>query len=158
MSKKAIILLVAGIFLMLVASIGATLFIAKTYLAPHPETDAKEAAAAAKPAAVPDPVYFTIDPAFVVNIQDGARMRFFQLQVDIMARDPAVIKRFEKYQPRIKGELTMLYGGVTSEQIYSPEGRTSLQKSTLETINKVLTEESGEGGIQAVYFTKFVVQ
>lgn len=156
MSKKAIILLVAGIFLMLVASIGATLFIAKTYLVPAPA--ASPAAVAPKPAAVPDPVYFTIDPAFVVNIQDGARMRFFQLQVDIMARDPAVIKRFEKYQPRIKGELTMLYGGVTSEQIYSPEGRTSLQKSTLETINKVLTEESGEGGIQAVYFTKFVVQ
>lgn len=155
MSKKAIILLVAGIFLMLVASIGATLFIAKTYLVPAP---AAAVAVAAKPAAVPDPVYMTIEPAFVVNIQDGARMRFFQLQVDIMARDPAVIKRFEKYQPRIKGELTMLYGGVTAEQIYSAEGRTSLQKSTLETINKVLTEESGEGGIQAVYFTKFVVQ
>lgn len=159
MSKKYIILAVVGV-LVLAGTVGGTLLLARSFLIPPAAaagTAAPAQAAPAKPVSH-DPVYLSIEPAFVVNIQDGPRYRFFQVQVDVMARDPAVMTRLEKYLPRIKGELNMLFGSLQREQLNAAENRLALQKSTLETINKVLVEESGKAGIEAVYFTKFVVQ
>ncbi|PQA38264.1 flagellar basal body-associated FliL family protein, partial [Amnimonas aquatica] len=116
------------------------------------------AVSAPAPKVAKDPLYLTIDPAFVVNIRDGARYRFLQVQVDLMSRDAIVIANVEKLMPRLKGELTMLYSALDSEQVHLPEGRQALQKNTLDLLNKVLAEETGRGGVEAVYFSKFVVQ
>ncbi len=156
MSKKVILLVIVGL-LAVAGTMAGTLFLAKEFLikpqAAHP------VAAAPAPAPVSkDPVYQSIEPAFVVNILDGNRYRYLQVQVDVMTRDATVMPRFEKYLPRIKGELNMLFSAITSEQAHTSEGRIDLQKSTLDAINRILTEESGKGGIEAVYFSKFVVQ
>lgn len=157
MSKKTIILTVLAL-LGLAGTMVGTLFFAKLFLFQDP-AHAPAAAAAPAPAAAPkDPIYESIEPAFVVNILDGARYRYLQIQVDVMSRDQAAITRFGKYQPRIKGELTMLFSAVTSEQAHAADGRQALQKDTLAAINRILTEEAGSGGIEAVYFSKFVVQ
>lgn len=155
MSKKVIILAVVGL-LTLAGTVIGTLFAAKHFLFPQQPAVVAAAAPAAK--VVKDPIYHSVDPAFVVNVQEGPRYRYLQIQVDVMTRDPAALTRFEKYLPRIKGELNMLFSSLTSEQAHAIEGRQALQKSTLDTINRVLTEESGAAGIEAVYFSKFVVQ
>ncbi len=155
MSKKVVILALVGL-LVLAGTMVGTLFLAKQFLF-KPEAG-HQAAAAPEAPKVRDPIYQSVDPAFVVNILDGERYRYLQVQIDVMSRDPAAIARFEKYLPRLKGELNMLFSAITSEQAHAADGRQGLQKSTLEAVNRVLVEESGAGGIEAVYFTKFVVQ
>jgi len=157
MSKKSILLSVLAV-LVLAGTMVGTLFFAKFFLFKTPAAPAATVAAEPARPVVKDPIYETIEPAFVVNILDGNRYRYLQIQVDVMSRDQAAITRFDKYQPRIKGELTMLYSAVTSEQAHDAIGRQTLQKDTLDTINRILKEEAGSGGVEAVYFSKFVVQ
>ena len=40
----------------------------------------------------------------------------------------------------------------------SPEGKARFQKRMTDTINKVLTENEGFGGVENVYFKSFIVQ
>lgn len=159
MSKKVILLSLVGL-LVLAGTVVGTLFLAKKFLMP-PATSAAASDYAAAPAPTPvikEAQYKTIDPAFVVNIQDGARFRFLQVEVDVMTRDATAIARLEKVMPRVKSELTMLFGSLQRENVQTIEGQKALQAQALELINNVLKEETGRDGIAAVYFTKFVVQ
>ena len=161
MNKKTLIFALLGLVL-LAGTVVGTLFLAKTYL--MPAAAAPVAAPSSEHAAQPasagtvDAVYKTIDPAFVVNIQDGARFRFLQVEVDVMTRDATAIARLDKVMPRVKSELTMLFGSLQRESVQTVEGQKALQTKALEVINTVLKEETGKDGIAAVYFTKFVVQ
>ena len=165
MNKKTLIFALLGLVL-LAGTVVGTLFLAKTYLmpaaaapvaAPSSEHAAGQVAQPAS-AGTGDAVYKTIDPAFVVNIQDGARFRFLQVEVDVMTRDATAIARLDKVMPRVKSELTMLFGSLQRESVQTVEGQKALQTKALEVINTVLKEETGKDGIAAVYFTKFVVQ
>lgn len=170
MNKKVIIFSVLGVVL-LAGTVVGTLFLAKTYLMPpaaapavaghdagHGAEHGSEAAAEAASAASAEAAYKTIDPAFVVNIQDGPRFRFLQVEVDVMTRDATAFARLDKVMPRVKSELTMLFGSLQRESVQTVDGQKALQAQALTVINTVLQEETGKGGIAAVYFTKFVVQ
>lgn len=165
MNKKTIIFAVLGVVL-LAGTVVGTLFIAKTWLMPpaaHPTAGAAGAAghaaeAAPVPAAAIEAAYKTIDPAFVVNIQDGPRYRFLQVEVDVMTRDATALARLDKAMPRVKSELNMLFGSLQRENVQTVEGQKALQAQALALINSILKEETGSEGIAAVYFTKFVVQ
>lgn len=174
MNKKTLIFALLGL-LVLAGTVVGTLFLAKTYLLPPTGAPAAAAPAAehgseasaehgsehgaqAAPAGSGEAVYKTIDPAFVVNIQDGSRFRFLQVEVDVMSRDATAMARLDKVMPRVKSELTMLFGSLQRENVQTVEGQKALQAQALDVINTVLKEETGKDGIAAVYFTKFVVQ
>ena len=44
------------------------------------------------------------------------------------------------------------------EQVFTAEGKKALQKRLVTSINQVLQEKEGFGGISNVYFTNFIVQ
>lgn len=160
MNKKIIILSVVGV-LVLAGTVGGTLFLAKKFLMPPAVAAAPAGQASAAPVpveAVKEAQYKTIEPAFVVNIQDGVRFRFLQVEVDVMTRDATAIARLGKVMPRVKSELTMLFGSLQRENVQTVDGQKALQAQALEVINNILKEETGSSGIAAVYFTKFVVQ
>lgn len=158
MNKKTLIFSLLGVVL-LAGTVAGTLLLAKTYL--MPPAPAAATGQAGSPPAVPvaaEATYKTIDPPFVVNIQDGTRFRFLQVEVDVMTRDATAFARLDKVMPRVKSELTMLFGSLQRENVQTIEGQKALQASALALINSVLKEETGSTGIVAVYFTKFVVQ
>ena len=173
MNKKTLIFALLGL-LVLAGTVVGTLFLAKTYLMPPAGAQAaapagdhggaasaehgSEHGAESAPAGGGEAIYKTIDPAFVVNIQDGPRFRFLQVEVDVMTRDATAIARLDKVMPRVKSELTMLFGSLQRENVQTVEGQKALQAQALDVINTVLKDETGKEGIAAVYFTKFVVQ
>ena len=173
MNKKTLIFALLGL-LVLAGTVVGTLFLAKTYLMPPAGAQAaapagdhggaasaehgSEHGAESAPAGGGEAIYKTIDPAFVVNIQDGPRFRFLQVEVDVMTRAASAIARLDKVMPRVKSELTMLFGSLQRENVQTVEGQKALQAQALDVINTVLKEETGKEGIAAVYFTKFVVQ
>jgi flagellar protein FliL len=157
MNKK--IIMIAVQVLVLVAAVGGTWFFMHE---PAPEpvaavgADGKPADAA--PNAKKEPEYFSLSPAFVVNLQNERSIRFLMVEIDLMSRKDDVFSRVEQYEPRIRNDLLMLLSKLDRESIATAEQRQALQNEALATINSVLTIESGKGGVEAVYFTKFVVQ
>lgn len=80
------------------------------------------------------------------------------VEIELMSRRDDAFSRVEQYEPRIRNDLLMLFSKLDRAAITTPEQRQTLQDEALLTINAVLTEESGKAGVDAVYFTKFVIQ
>jgi flagellar protein FliL len=104
-------------------------------------------------------IYYAMDPPFVVNLNEGARMHFMQITVQLMSRDPAVIAAIEANQPPLRDALIMLLSHQTGETMRGVMGREEVRKQALIDVQKVLAEVAGvKKGLDAVYFTDFVIQ
>jgi len=156
MNKKMIIIGAVVAILVVAISVGASVFLSGMLNGSGHGKEQAHHEEEAKPKT--PPVYKSIEPAFVVNIDDAGMMRFLQVQVDLMSHDQLVVDGVDKYLPRIRGDLLMLFSTVQMETVRSAEGRAQLQQQALATVNKVLKEETGKEGIEALYFTKLVVQ
>ena len=63
---------------------------------------------AKKEAVVLPPIYVNLDPPFVVNFEAEAAVRFLQVTVSVMTREPHVEELLKKNDPRIRNDLLML--------------------------------------------------
>ena len=52
----------------------------------------------------------------------------------------------------------MLFSARSSDSLTTPEGKQQLQAETLSAVQEILMRESGEPGVEAVYFTSFVME
>ena len=148
--------LIGLVVVLLLATAGGTWFFVKGSQ-PAPAM-AAGGAAVAPVAALPKPKYYSLDPSFVVNLLNERTTKFLQVDVQVMTRKDNVVERLETYDVRIRHELSMMFSNLKKEQINSIEGRKEIQQKVLDTINDVLEAETGRRGIDAVYFTKFVMQ
>ena len=103
-------------------------------------------------------VYLPIDPAFVVNFASQGKARFLQVTVEVMTRDPAVPDQVKLHMPVIRNNLMLLFSSQTYDTVSTLEGKEALREQALEVIQQILEEETGEPGVEAVYFTSFVMQ
>lgn len=103
-------------------------------------------------------LYISLDPPFVVNFADSGNARFLQITVEVMTRDPKVEEHVKRHMPAIRNNLVMLFSSQTTESVSSLEGKEALREETLSSIQEILETETGEPGIEAVYFTSFVMQ
>jgi flagellar FliL protein len=116
-------------------------------------------AAAAEKEGVGKPIYYAMDPALVVNLNEGQRMHFMQITVQFMSHDQAVIDAIDANQPPIRDALIMLLSHQTGETMRGVQGREEVRKQALSDVRKVLAEVAGvKKGLDAVYFTDFVIQ
>ena len=148
--KNKIIMIVVQVVLLIVAA-GATWW----FMRPAPQPSAEEVAAAAEPASK-EPIYFSIHPPFVVNLADGRTLRFLQVEMELMTRDSDVEDLLKKHQPRVRNDLML--SKLTREEVMTEESRLKIQQDSVDIVNKVLMDEAGKGGVEAVYFSKFVMQ
>jgi len=117
--------------------------------------------------------YLTLEPAFVVNVMDGKKMRFMQLSLDLMSMDSHAIQAVQDHRAPIRHELLMLFTHRDISDIIGLPQREKLRQDALERIqtallkyasidstSKAKTEDGHEytTGIQEVLFTNFVIQ
>lgn len=103
-------------------------------------------------------VYMPIDPAFVVNFASQGKARFLQITVEVMTRDATVPDKVKLHMPVIRNNLMLLFSTQTYDTVSTLEGKESLREESLEVVQQILEEETGDPGIEAVYFTSFVMQ
>jgi flagellar protein FliL len=106
----------------------------------------------------PPAVYLAIDPALVVNFQGEGRVRYVQVGVVVSSTEQRAMDAVERHMPVIRNNLIMLLSDKTYEELNSSEGKEQARRQVLETIQQVLLDRTGEGGVEAVYFTSFVMQ
>lgn len=148
--KKLIIIIVIVAILAIGLSVGVTLF-----LLTGSDDKAEEV--------VPEVVvktpasYLEIKPPFLVTFNVEGRQRYMQISISVSSRDASVFTSLEHHMPLIRSRLITAYGGMSFDVIKTETGKVNLQLKTVEVINSVL-ESEGEGQIENIYFTNFVLQ
>ncbi len=104
------------------------------------------------------PIYQALDPPFIINFDDQGILRYLQIGLSVMARDQQTIDAGNNNMPQIRNNLILLFGNQKIENLNAPQGKENLRAQALEQIQAVLNEELGEPGIEAVYYTAFVMQ
>lgn len=168
---RKFVLIGAGVLLVMGIGMGVTLMLVKTELAPagaaapaHPgkgKAKSATAAHAAKPrpdASKEKPLYLALDPAFVANLQDHGSLRFLQVGVEVMTHQQRVIDALKLNMPQIRDRLVMLFSSQTLASVSTLKGKEKLRKEALDQIRQVMQKEIGDPGVDAVYFTSFVMQ
>jgi flagellar FliL protein len=152
MMKK---LVFAGIGLVL---IGAGVFAGMTLLGGDTPADGEELVEDASPASGPA-LYTSLHPPLVVNFKDNVGdSHFMQITMEVMARKQTIINSVREHTPVIRNSLILLYSGVIYEEIITRDGKEKMLADGLAEIQKVMTEQIGEPGVEAVYFTALVIQ
>ncbi len=182
-SKKLLLMVLAGV-LLLGVSIAGTVLVTKFMLGGGEQaesTDEDDSAAKAEQGKTGDKkkkkgdkkgdkkakgengdakpaVYLSLEPPFVVNAEGQGSTHYLQVSMDVMARDPAVIESMKKHMPVIRNNLIMLLSSQKQAEVSTRDGKEKLRADALAEIQKVLKEQTGEPGVEAVYFTIFVMQ
>jgi flagellar FliL protein len=101
--------------------------------------------------------YFAMDPQFTSNLQDSVHV----IQVGIAVSTPyddTVIENLKTNDIAVRSAVLMALGDTPEEQVFTSAGKQQLQGRLTKSINAVLQQKEGFGGISNVYFTNFVVQ
>lgn len=126
------------------------------------EEDGDEEEEVAEDKVMEPPHYFSMDPKFVVSFSNQKYARFMQFSLEIMSRDPEIIKKVEEHNPVIRSSLLMLFGSQGYDEMVTREGKEKLLKDTAADINSTLQKVTGsadmDNAIEAAYFTSFVIQ
>jgi len=102
-------------------------------------------------------VYYAIDPPLVVNFEDGSVVRFLQITMELMARDPKAIESAQKNIPLIRNNLLLLMSNRNYQTLMSRDGKEKLRAEALAEVRAVQKKE-GSPDIDDLLFTSFVVQ
>ena len=147
------LIIIVGVAL-LVAGLGAALFLTHAFGRP---ASTSHATASSKPAG--PPLYLALDPAFVVNFQADQLVRFLQVSVEVMSRDPKTLDLLKSNDPVVRNDLLILLGNQKYSAVSTPAGKEQLRAEALAAIRKDLAQAGGDPNkLEAVYFTSFVMQ
>jgi flagellar FliL protein len=148
-SKRMLLIIIAGAVLVLSAAGGWFM------LARHKSHEPPQAEAAPHG----PPVYIALDPPFVVNFEAQQLVRFLQVTVQLMSRDPQTVELLHANDPAVRNDLLLLFGNQRYEVIATREGKETLRKQALEVARHVVQQAGGKPDrVEAVYFTSFVMQ
>ena len=150
-SKMMLIIIIVLVVLLLGGGVAAFLLLSGG------DDEAATAEESAEPAQQPA-IYFDFKPPFVVNYQWKNRQRYVQLSISMMTRSDAVVESIQKHMPLVRNNLVMILGSQDFEMLRTPEGKETLRQSILEELQKIMTDEMGEPGVEQVLFTNFVMQ
>ncbi len=102
--------------------------------------------------------YLPLDPPFVVNFRDDQSMRFLQVGVSLMSHDAAALAAAKDAEPVIRNALVMLFSSQDYAILSDSAGKQKLQAQALAAVRKIVGDRLGRPGVEALYFTSFVMQ
>ena len=118
----------------------------------------KQEAVKAKEPLAP-PLYVALDPPFVVNFEGEQLVRFLQITVQVMTRDPATVEVLKANDPVVRNDLLMLFANQKYEVVAARAGKEKLRADALTAIRHVVESGGGKADhVEQVYFTSFVMQ
>lgn len=94
--------------------------------------------------------------SFIVNLMDKAGLgkRYLKVKIIIEIGGEEAKKVVDGQKPRLRDTILLLLSSQSFKEINTMEGKLELKQALLSRINQTL----GEGIVQRIYFTEFVVQ
>jgi len=128
------------------------------FLLPHSDAHSKKAQVKSKEPPSP-PLYVALDPPFVVNFEGDQSVRFLQVTVQVMTRDPPTVEMLKTNDPAVRNDLLLLLGNQKSTTLATRDGKEHLRADALAAIRHVVESAGGKPAlVEAIYFTSFVMQ
>jgi len=169
-----IILVVVGVLIVVALTIGATLY-ASGFFDAEKEEDAEAALAALEAEAAaakagPDKVqldspelskfqqsYYELEKELTSNVSNSRRV--MQANVAIMTHyDDRVVANVEKHVFALRNEMLIVMSAQTEADLQNKNFREELAEELKIVMNAKLEQLEDFGGIEAVYFTNFIIQ
>ena len=118
-----------------------------------------QAEAEAELAARGPALYTPFDPPLLANFVDSTgATRFLQLGLQAMARDQKVTDAVQLHAPALRNAFLLLITNQPYEEVITREGKERLREAMLAEARATLKRNTGLDGIEALYFTSFVIQ
>lgn len=101
--------------------------------------------------------YYSFEEAFTSNLADSPAL----IQVSLAAstrRDGRVLQWLARHELALRSTILIELAETSEEQATTAAGKEDLQKRLTASINGVLTEKEGFGGVDQVHFRGYLVQ
>lgn len=152
-SGKKLLIIIGGISVLVIGiAVAVVLYMHKGSGdedgADAPAEQKKEAAGARKTLAI-----YPLEP-FIVNIHDGANLRYLKIKLEFEITSPAAKEEIDPFQAPLRDAILVLLSGKNLEEISVTDGKNKLRDEVMAAAAKVVPP----GKISRVYFTDFVVQ
>ena len=151
--KKWLIIGIIALLVLAGGGVGAWLLLGNN--------DAQQGKKTAQPPKEPlgPPLYVALDPPFVVNFDGDQVVRFLQITVQVMTRDPALVELVKANDPVVRNDLLLLFGNQKYEVVSERAGKEKLRSDALVAVRQIVQNAGGRPDhIEQVYFTSFVMQ
>lgn len=102
-------------------------------------------------------LYYSFEDGFTSNLRDSPGL----VQVTLAAstrHDGRVIQWLQLHELAIRSAILVELADTVEDDVYTIEGKERLAERITAAINRVLEEEEGFGGVDAVHFQTFLVQ
>ena len=152
---KILIVLVI-VLLLAVGGLGAWLFLGQEKGEDAAEADGKAEHAAAVEHAPAH--YLPLKPEFTVNFADDSKAAYLQVAITVMARKPEALTVVKEEMPVVRNDILNLLSSKTYDELSQRAGKEALAAEILKTIQGIVQKRLHEPGVEAVYFTSFVMQ
>jgi len=152
--------------MMIFGGIAVTLIAAGIFAGPavmnmiSPDEDVEAESAEDDSVANSEPaIYQSLHPPLVINFLDlSGNAHYMQITLEVMSRNQEVINAVREHTPVIRSALILMFGAASYESAVTREGKQQLLDDALMEIQNVMSEQTGDPGIEAVYFTSLVIQ
>lgn len=104
-------------------------------------------------------LFAPLHPPLIVNIRDSlGDPHFMQITLEVMGREQSVIDEVKNHAAVIRNSLILMYGSSDFEVVQTRDGKEQMLADALAEIQSIVEAETGEVGIEAVYFTSLIIQ
>lgn len=110
-----------------------------------------------EPVAPKVPIFYALQPVFVVNLGDIDVDRYLQVEVQILSHDQKIVDAVQLNEPMIRNRLLLLFSQQTSGDLVRRSDKERLQTEALAEVQAVL-KAANAGAIDDLLFTSFVTQ
>lgn len=101
--------------------------------------------------------YYTFEDDFTSNLKHSDALVQMTLATSTQ-RDGRILMWLQKHDLAIRSDLLVTLADTPEEDLIAPGGKERLQERLTASINHILTETEGFGGVDEVYFRSFIVQ
>jgi len=104
--------------------------------------------------------YYDLKPAFVANFGESGskKLKFVKADVSVRTSSDDAIGEVMNHDALVRHQIVMLLSRQTEDVISSSSGQEAVRIEALETVQRVLKEETGSVQIDDLLFTSFIVQ
>lgn len=158
--KKIIIIGVAAVVVLALGGGAAFYFLggSKDEAMVEGEAATGEGSGEVKEVELDPPIYHALNPDFVIAFQDPRNVRFVKASIEVMVRDDNVIDDLKLHMPAVRDAVIMLFSTKTEDDLIMQEGKEKFRAEILQVIRDTLESLTGAPGVEAVYFSNFVMQ
>lgn len=101
--------------------------------------------------------YYGFEPEIVTNyLSKGNKLGFVRITIELMVKNSADLAALERHDPLLRSAIIEIIGNQTEEKIKSLTGREEIRRECYDTVNELLTKETGQASVVNLLFTRYL--